>query len=80
MCLEGAAHAYWFRSRFATPESLREIHRVLRQGAVLGMIWNIEDCKSTSYTGRHLLLCLTAPQRQQTEQLGGDNQMGAEAQ
>ncbi|KAK7924479.1 methyltransferase [Apiospora marii] len=28
---------------FATPESLHEIHRVLRPGAVLGMIWNIED-------------------------------------
>ncbi|KAK8125760.1 MFS-type transporter [Apiospora kogelbergensis] len=28
---------------FATPEALREIHRVLRPGAVLGMIWNIED-------------------------------------
>ncbi|KAK8088256.1 methyltransferase [Apiospora hydei] len=28
---------------FATPESLQEIHRVLRPGAVLGMIWNVED-------------------------------------
>ncbi|KAI1858459.1 hypothetical protein JX265_005529 [Neoarthrinium moseri] len=28
---------------FATPEALREIHRVLRPGAVLGMIWNVED-------------------------------------
>ncbi|KAH8675459.1 methyltransferase [Xylariales sp. PMI_506] len=28
---------------FATPEALREIHRVLRPGAVLGVIWNIED-------------------------------------
>ncbi|KAM0819353.1 putative Methyltransferase [Seiridium cardinale] len=29
--------------RFATPDALREMHRVLRPGAVLGMIWNIED-------------------------------------
>ncbi|KAG0651131.1 putative methyltransferase [Hyphodiscus hymeniophilus] len=28
---------------FATEESLREIHRVLRPGATFGMIWNIED-------------------------------------
>ncbi|KAK9775779.1 putative Methyltransferase [Seiridium cardinale] len=28
---------------FATPDALREMHRVLRPGAVLGMIWNIED-------------------------------------
>jgi putative component of membrane protein insertase Oxa1/YidC/SpoIIIJ protein YidD len=30
--------------RFATRDSLREIHRVLRPGATFGMIWNIEDC------------------------------------
>lgn len=29
--------------RFSTPEALREIHRVLRPGAVLGLIWNVED-------------------------------------
>ncbi|KAJ2972335.1 hypothetical protein NUW58_g9204 [Xylaria curta] len=29
--------------RFATPEALKEIHRVLRPGAVLGMIWNVDD-------------------------------------
>ncbi|CAJ2501157.1 Uu.00g040100.m01.CDS01 [Anthostomella pinea] len=28
---------------FATPESLKEIHRVLRPGAIFGGIWNIED-------------------------------------
>ncbi|APA06430.1 hypothetical protein sscle_02g012000 [Sclerotinia sclerotiorum 1980 UF-70] len=28
---------------FATKESLKEIHRVLRPGGVLGLIWNIED-------------------------------------
>ncbi|RYP06088.1 hypothetical protein DL764_003378 [Monosporascus ibericus] len=28
---------------FATPEALTEIERVLRPGAVFGMIWNIED-------------------------------------
>ncbi|KAI0395795.1 S-adenosyl-L-methionine-dependent methyltransferase [Xylariaceae sp. FL0594] len=28
---------------FSTPEALREIHRVLRPGAVLGMIWNVDD-------------------------------------
>jgi hypothetical protein len=32
--------------RFATEDSLKEIHRVLRPGAAFGMIWNIEDCKS----------------------------------
>ncbi|KAI1312387.1 S-adenosyl-L-methionine-dependent methyltransferase [Xylaria venustula] len=28
---------------FATPEALKEIHRVLRPGAVLGMIWNVDE-------------------------------------
>ncbi|KAI1336869.1 S-adenosyl-L-methionine-dependent methyltransferase [Xylariaceae sp. FL0016] len=28
---------------FATPEALKEIHRALRPGAVLGAIWNVED-------------------------------------
>ncbi|ORY65799.1 methyltransferase [Pseudomassariella vexata] len=28
---------------FSTPESLREIHRALRPGAVFGAIWNVED-------------------------------------
>ncbi|KAI0018295.1 S-adenosyl-L-methionine-dependent methyltransferase [Xylariomycetidae sp. FL0641] len=28
---------------FATPESLKEIHRVLRPGAVFGGIWNVDD-------------------------------------
>lgn len=32
------------RCRFATEESLKEIHRVLRPGATFGMIWNIDDC------------------------------------
>ncbi|KAF7527485.1 hypothetical protein G7054_g10460 [Neopestalotiopsis clavispora] len=28
---------------FATPEAMREIHRVLKPGAVFGMIWNIDN-------------------------------------
>ena len=32
--------------RFANEESLREINRVLKPGGSLGMIWNIECCKS----------------------------------
>lgn len=34
--------------RFATLESLREIHRVLKPGAGFGMIWNVEECESLS--------------------------------
>lgn len=33
------------RWRFATEASLAEIHRVLKPGGTLGMIWNVEDCK-----------------------------------
>ncbi|KAH7162990.1 S-adenosyl-L-methionine-dependent methyltransferase [Dactylonectria estremocensis] len=29
---------------FAEEESLKEIHRVLKPGAKLGLIWNVEDC------------------------------------
>jgi hypothetical protein len=32
-------------SRFANMYALREIHRVLQPTGVLGLIWNIEDCK-----------------------------------
>ena len=28
---------------FATPEALREIHRVLKPGSALGLIWNVRD-------------------------------------
>jgi ubiquinone/menaquinone biosynthesis C-methylase UbiE len=35
--------------RFATEESLKEIHRVLRPGAAFGVIWNIEDCAFELY-------------------------------
>ncbi|KAH6648551.1 methyltransferase [Truncatella angustata] len=28
---------------FATPDALHEIHRVLKPGAVFGMIWNVDD-------------------------------------
>ena len=31
--------------RFATEEALDEIYRVLKEGAVFGMIWNIDDCE-----------------------------------
>lgn len=37
--------------RFANQEALDEIHRVLKPNAVLGMIWNIEDCKFPGYLG-----------------------------
>jgi hypothetical protein len=37
------------RKRFATDESLKEIHRVLRPAAAFGVIWNIEDCPSLLY-------------------------------
>lgn len=30
--------------RFAHDEALREFHRVLVPGGILGMIWNVEDC------------------------------------
>lgn len=33
-------------TRFATEESLKEIHRVLRPGAKFGMIWNLEACSA----------------------------------
>ena len=36
--------------RFANKEALNEIHRVLKVGGAFGMIWNIEDCKSTLFT------------------------------
>ena len=32
--------------RFATDEALKEIHRVLAPNAILGVIWNIEECRS----------------------------------
>lgn len=32
--------------RFATEDSLKEIHRVLRPGGALGLVWNIEDCEA----------------------------------
>jgi len=36
---------------FATPEALAELHRVMKPGAMLGMIWNIEDYgKPASWT------------------------------
>jgi SAM-dependent methyltransferase len=28
---------------FATPEALREIHRVLKPGSALGLVWNVRD-------------------------------------
>lgn len=34
---------------FATEASLAEIHRVLKPGGTLGMIWNVEDCKSFNF-------------------------------
>lgn len=35
-----------FISRFANRPALEEIHRVLKPTGMLGMIWNIEDCKA----------------------------------
>lgn len=32
--------------RFATDEALDEIYRVMKEGAVFGMIWNIDDCET----------------------------------
>lgn len=34
---------------------MKEIHRVLRPGAKFGMIWNIEDCMSTSLISGHVV-------------------------
>jgi ubiquinone/menaquinone biosynthesis C-methylase UbiE len=34
------------KNRFANKSALKEMHRVLKVGGVLGLIWNIEDCKS----------------------------------
>lgn len=31
--------------RFANKEALKELHRVLKPAGVLGLIWNIEDCR-----------------------------------
>lgn len=31
--------------RFATRETIEEVHRVLRPGGGFGVIWNIEDCE-----------------------------------
>lgn len=31
-------------ARFAHEEALEEIHRVLKPGGKLGIIWNVEDC------------------------------------
>lgn len=33
-------------NRFANETALAEIHRVLKPGGALGLIWNIEDCKA----------------------------------
>jgi len=42
--ITGAPRTGVDRNRFATEDSLKEIHRVLRPGAAFGMIWNIDDC------------------------------------
>jgi hypothetical protein len=36
--------------RFATEESLRKIHSVLKPGAALGLIWNVDDCLSFPFS------------------------------
>jgi len=38
-------------SRFANINALQEIYRVLQPTGRLGMIWNIEDCKSSARRG-----------------------------
>lgn len=40
-----------FVGRFATEEALDEIYRVLKEGAVFGMIWNIDDCEIALHPG-----------------------------
>lgn len=47
--------------RFAKEESLKEIHRVLKPGAKLGLVWNVEDCEEPFHpTPKSLLLILDA--------------------
>lgn len=36
------------QARFANMQALKELARVLQPAGVLGMIWNIDDCRSTS--------------------------------
>jgi hypothetical protein len=36
-------------SRFANEEALLEIARVLKPTAVLGLIWNVEDCMAAIF-------------------------------
>ena len=38
--------------RFANMPALREIHRTLTPGGVLGLIWNIEDCTGSELIRR----------------------------
>ena len=39
-------------TRFANKEALQEIHRVLKPNGVLGLVWNIDDCKHLSPTSK----------------------------
>lgn len=39
--------------RFATEETLAEIHRVLKPGAKLGLIWNVDECMHPLLTHRN---------------------------
>jgi hypothetical protein len=68
--------------RFATEEALDEIYRVLKEGAVFGMIWNIDDCEIVLTPRGLTKACLILNKgtdswdRQQAQVLGGIDGVG----